>query len=139
MKSLRLTELQLTYFRGATNKAVISFDNQKPLVVVFGENGTGKSTIVDALDLIANGKVGSLDDRSSAKMSHAPAIGRKATEVNVTLMRGPQKWVGTLKGIKPQVAPLDERPAIDVQPDADIAPNQQRCACAGDTAAQRCR
>ena len=50
----RLTELRVECFRGATNRAELQFDPAKPLVVIFGENGTGKSTLVDALDLIAN-------------------------------------------------------------------------------------
>lgn len=114
MKSLRLTEIEVTYFRGATNRAAIRFDNQKPMVVVFGENGTGKSTIVDALDLIANKKVGSLDDRSSAKMSHAPAIGKKATDVSVKLTQNTNVFSGTLKGAKPQVSPATGLPSINI-------------------------
>ncbi|MEZ5943946.1 MAG: AAA family ATPase [Planctomycetaceae bacterium] len=114
MKSLRLTEIEISYFRGATNRAAIRFDNQKPMVVVFGENGTGKSTIVDAFDLIANKKVGSIDDRSSAKMSHAPAIGKKATDVSVKLKRNTDVFAGTLKGAKPQIAPTTDPPKINI-------------------------
>ncbi|WP_417746668.1 AAA family ATPase [Rosistilla oblonga] len=114
MKSLRLTEVEVTYFRGATNRAAIRFDNQKPMVVVFGENGAGKSTIVDAFDLIANRKVGSLDDRSSAKMSHAPAIGKKATDVSVKLTQNTNVFTGSLKGAKPQVTPASGLPKINI-------------------------
>lgn len=114
MKPSRLSELQIEYFRGATNQASVTFDTAKPLVVIFGENGTGKSTLVDALDLIANGTIGSLDDRSSANNSHAPAIGRKAADVKVTLTRGKDFWKGTLKGTKPQVAPTSNRPCIEI-------------------------
>jgi energy-coupling factor transporter ATP-binding protein EcfA2 len=114
MKSLRITEIEVTHFRGATNRAAIQFDNQKPIVVVFGENGTGKSTIVDALDLIANKKVGSLDDRSSAKMSHAPAIGRRATDVLVKLTQNTNVFTGTLRGTKPEVSPGTGLPSINI-------------------------
>lgn len=114
MKSFRLTALQLNCFRGSTNKAVIKFDESKPLVLVFGENGTGKSTIVDAFDMIANGRVGSLENRSSAKITHAPSIGKKSADVKVTLSRSSDSWTGTFRGAKPQITSSTETPCIDI-------------------------
>lgn len=110
-----ITELCVECFRGATRKAEIQFDASKPLVVVFGENGTGKSTLVDAVDLIANGRIGSLKDRSSAKeREHAPAIGKKPADIKVTLVRGGNRWVGTHSGTKISVSPVDGRPLVDI-------------------------
>lgn len=114
MKNFRLNELQIEYFRGATNSVAVTFDSAKPLVIVFGENGTGKSTLVDALDLIANGRIGSIEERSSATNKHAPAIGKKAGDVKVTLSRDQDTWKGTLKGTKPQVSSVSKLPAIDI-------------------------
>lgn len=114
MKSLRLSELQIEYFRGATNRVAISFDTTKPLVVVFGENGTGKSTLVDALDLIANDSIGSLEQRSSSNKKYAPAIGKKQSDVKVTLFRGSESWKGTIKSTNPQVSPAANRPLVDI-------------------------
>ncbi|TGE06482.1 AAA family ATPase [Hymenobacter fodinae] len=61
----RITQLRLTNFRGATQPVTIKFTPEKGgvktnVVVIFGENGTGKSTIVDALDVIGNTSFGSL-------------------------------------------------------------------------------
>ena len=92
----RITGLRIESFRGATNRTERQFDPAKPLVVIFGENGTGKSTLVDALDLIANERIGSLKDRSSAnEKKHAPAIGKKCKDIKVTVCRGKDKWDGT--------------------------------------------
>lgn len=114
MKSQRISELQIEYFRGATNRVAISFDTTKSLVVVFGENGTGKSTLVDALDLIANDAIGSLEQRSSSNKKYAPAIGKKPGDVKITLCRGSESWKGTIKNTNPQVLPTVNRPLIDI-------------------------
>jgi energy-coupling factor transporter ATP-binding protein EcfA2 len=112
--SFRLSQVDIEYFRGATNPCSIQFDTSKPLVLVFGENGTGKSTVVDAFDLIANGEIGTIRDRSSATNKHAPAIGRKATDIKVLLHRGADKWAGSLKGSTINVSPLANRPTIEI-------------------------
>ena len=111
----RITELRVESFRGATNRAKLQIDSAKPFVVIFGENGTGKSTLVDALDLIANQRIGSLKDRSSAsEKKHAPAIGKKCKDIKVTLCRGTDKWEGTYNGTKITVSPTDNRPKIEI-------------------------
>jgi ABC-type branched-subunit amino acid transport system ATPase component len=61
----RITQLKLINFRGATQPVTVKFTPEKGglktnIVVIFGENGTGKSTIVDALDVIGNASFGSL-------------------------------------------------------------------------------
>ena len=111
----RLTELRVECFRGATNRAELQFDPAKPLVIIFGENGTGKSTLVDALDLIANQRIGSLKDRSSAsEKKHAPAMGASPEDIKVTLFRGKDKWDGAYNGTKITVSPPDNRPRIEI-------------------------
>ena len=50
----RVESITLDNFKGATNKVTIDFDTSKPVVIIFGENGTGKSTIVDAIDFVCN-------------------------------------------------------------------------------------
>ena len=47
----KVSKLSLFGFRGATQPVEINFDTTKPVTLVFGENGTGKSTIADALAL----------------------------------------------------------------------------------------
>ena len=47
-------------------------------VGLVGRNGTGKSTVVDAIDMVFNQSAGSLADRpTTSAHQHLPAIGRK--------------------------------------------------------------
>lgn len=64
---IKLEHLRLKAFRGATQEVVIPFDPSKRATLIFGENGTGKSTIIDSLTYLCDGSFGSLADRSDAK------------------------------------------------------------------------
>lgn len=64
---IKLEHLRLKAFRGATQEVVIPFDPSKRATLIFGENGTGKSTIIDSLTYLCEGSFGSLADRSDAK------------------------------------------------------------------------
>lgn len=102
----RLTELAIENFRGASSPLSIRFDATKPIAVIFGENGTGKTTIVDALDLIANESVGSIRDKSSTSIAaHSPTIGRKTSDIRVTAVSKAQTWKGEVKSSKVIVEP----------------------------------
>ena len=84
----RISQLQMTCFRGATKKSSIKFDDKKPIVFLFGENGAGKSTIVDAIDLVTNGSIGSLEKRSvgvSNKTVFLPSVGKALAALSVQL------------------------------------------------------
>jgi DNA repair exonuclease SbcCD ATPase subunit len=61
----RIESILMEKFKGATNRVAIDFDTSKPVVMIFGENGTGKSTIVDAIDFVYNENFGSIDQRST--------------------------------------------------------------------------
>src|SRR3546814_12265491 len=51
---------------------------------MYGENGTGKSTIADAFDLLGNGRVGSLDTRGlGTTRKYSPPVGKAAADVSV--------------------------------------------------------
>jgi predicted ATPase len=56
--------LSIVGFRGATSLANIPLDVSKAVTVIFGENGTGKSTIADAFDFVCNRAYGSLENFS---------------------------------------------------------------------------
>lgn len=49
---MRLAKIELSWFRGAAKKAVLPVDGKS--VVVYGANGSGKSTFVDAIELLFN-------------------------------------------------------------------------------------
>ena len=82
-----LRSLKIEGLRGASKPVEFTFERGKKLTIVYGENGTGKSTICDALDLLGNGKVGSLDTRGlgSGIYKYWPTIGKLASDVRVTL------------------------------------------------------
>lgn len=100
-----IEKLTLYCFRGASSKCEIVVDTSKSLVMFFGENGTGKSAIADAIDFIANGALGSLDDRSigSQKHSYLPTIGKRPSDLKVDLTAGGACWTGKLSGRSAQV------------------------------------
>lgn len=50
----KIKQLKLKKFRGATDETIIDFDCHKQLFIIFGENGTGKTTILDAIDFACN-------------------------------------------------------------------------------------
>jgi len=101
----RIEKMVLTSFRGASSRCEVCFDKSKPIVMIFGENGTGKSTLVDAIDFIANGKFGSLADRSVGNQPHTfiQTIGKTARDLMVELTAGGVTWNGTLTGRSPKI------------------------------------
>lgn len=97
----KIEKLSLESFRGSSTPFSIAFDPKKDMVLIFGENGSGKTTIVDALDAVANLSKGSLEDRSSTKArSHIPTLGKKPEDVRIDLKTASKSWITTLKGSK---------------------------------------
>ena len=99
----RIEKLCLEHFRGATCSVEIEFDTSKPAVMIFGENGTGKSTIIDSIDFVCNEKIGSLMERSSTRASHLPSLNCQASDLKVTMTCNHDVWTATLAGTKPSV------------------------------------
>lgn len=95
----RIQRITLNAFRGATRKTVVEFDKQRNFVVLFGENGCGKSTILDAIDAAINGEKGSLSQRSSVSVKeHVPAIGSEPKDVEVVVEVEGGSWRAKIKG-----------------------------------------
>ncbi len=106
----RFDDLEIQNFRGAVGSLKLQFNDQR-LVVIFGENGTGKTTIVDAIDLIGNQNVGSIREKSSTSVpKHAPSLGRKVSDIKVIAHWKQQRWEGTLSSSKVSVDPLPAPP-----------------------------
>lgn len=81
-----LTSLSIEYLRGSVTPFTLSFEKGKKLTIIYGENGTGKSTVADALDVLGSGKVGSLDTRGLGNTrKYWPSVGKSAADVRVTL------------------------------------------------------
>src|SRR5690348_14475965 len=103
--------------RGATDVTVVAFDPTKKIALIFGENGTGKSSIVDAIDLVCNESIGSLQDRSldgSPRGSHLKSIGKSPRDLSVVVESGGQIWVGSLKGNSPSSEGPSPKPTAHV-------------------------
>lgn len=94
-----IKKIEMDNFRGASRPSVIEFDPTKNTVVIFGENGRGKSTIVDAIDMVANGLPGSLASRSSTSTKqHLPSIGMDHQDLSVKLYIDGMEWEASLDG-----------------------------------------
>ena len=74
---MKLSAVHLEGFRGATHRVMVKFDSSKLVSVLFGENGTGKSSVVDAIDFACNQSFGSLATKSldgEKKHNHLGAL-----------------------------------------------------------------
>src|SRR5438128_1760404 len=105
MPNKRISRVELEKFRGATTTTAIDFDTAKPIVLIFGENGSGKSTIGNAIDFVCNRSVGSLEDLSGADHNHLVAIGSDETELKVRIHNDGNSWQGSKNGRKITVEP----------------------------------
>ena len=70
----RIQRLELRGFRGVREQVALLFNGKS--VLLFGENGTGKSSFVDALEKLLTGTVSTLDGRAQGLSSerHGPHI-----------------------------------------------------------------
>jgi predicted ATPase len=82
-----LKSLTLTAFRGSTNTFKLDFEKGKKLTLIYGENGTGKTTICDAFEFLAFERVGSIEDRGMGKGLEKfwPTAGKPASSLRVDL------------------------------------------------------
>lgn len=110
----QIEKLTLEGFRGATNPVSIDFDPSKSATLIFGENGTGKSTIIDAIDFVCNEKIGSLTERSSTRSSHLPSLNSPASNLKVTMSCNGVTWTATLSGRRPSVTGPGGRPTAKI-------------------------
>lgn len=57
-------KLKIEAFRGVSKTFDIDFDTKQNLSVIYGENGSGKTTISDAFEFLFDGNAGSLEEKS---------------------------------------------------------------------------
>src|SRR6185295_12309021 len=84
-----LVKLTVSCLRGATVPFVLEFESHKTLTLIYGENGTGKTTICDALEILS-GNYTSLEARGLGKTGrYWPSVGKRADDLAVSLeMKG---------------------------------------------------
>lgn len=110
-----LKKLEVLALRGATQKFTLDFERGKKITIIYGENGSGKSTICDAVELLANGKLGSLDGKGLGKTeSFWPSTGYQPSDVTVTLATTKGTWTAGIAKSKVTVAPPTDRPRAAV-------------------------
>ncbi len=113
-----LHELEIKSFRGSSQSVTLSFEGNKRIALIFGNNGTGKSTICDAMDFIGNSRKGSLEDKKFGgpgidKTKYVHSVGQNATDVFVRLKCEEGEWTATLGGKSVSIAPGPH--ALDVR------------------------
>lgn len=75
-------------FRGISRRVTLTLDGK--CLVLFGENGTGKSSFVDAIERVLTGRVSTLDGRAQALSStrHGPNIRGPAPQIEIEFDQG---------------------------------------------------
>jgi len=67
-------KLSMKAFRGVHDPFEIEFNPKGNVSIVYGENGSGKTTISDALEFVFNGSSGSLEEKSLDGKSRIPFL-----------------------------------------------------------------
>lgn len=110
-----LSRLTIEHLRGSVAPFTLSFEKGKKLTVVYGENGTGKTTICDALEFIGKGKVGSLEGRGLGNPgSYWPSLGKSAGDVSVRLDAGATTCTAKMRNRTVTATPPEYRPRVEV-------------------------
>lgn len=110
-----LTKLTIAHLRGAVESFELPFERGKKLTIIYGENGTGKSTICDALEFLSKGRVGSLDNRGLGKTTkYWNTISKTPSDISVTLDAVDGICRGTMGRSDAVVHPPDARPRVEV-------------------------
>lgn len=111
-----LKSLTLTAFRGSASTFTLNFEKNRKLTLIYGENGTGKTTICDAFEFLAKENIGSLDDRGigAGLMRYWPTAGKKTTDLAVDLETHTTKCSGRIVERKVSVSPASARPRIEL-------------------------
>ena len=105
-----LKRLEISALRGATRKFCLDFEADKTITIIYGENGSGKSTICDAVELLANGKIGSLEGKGLGRTEgYWHSTGAKASDMAVMLASTRGQWSAKVVRGKVMVSPNDRQ------------------------------
>jgi recombinational DNA repair ATPase RecF len=108
----RIDRLDITGFRGVSLKRSLLFDGKS--ILLFGENGVGKSTFVDALDKILTGEVFSLDHRAQGLSSQRFGPHIKATSTEISLVFNDSNHTTFNTSTAPNTCPVEIREYLHV-------------------------
>lgn len=99
-------KLTIEAFRGVNEEFSITFDSKSHLSIIYGENGSGKTTISDALEFLFNETAGSLEEKSLDGKSRIPALvhaKRQKKDLRVEWEDGGKVVKARIGTTKPQV------------------------------------
>ena len=116
MSTPALRQLTIAHLRGSVTPFSLPFEKGKKLTVVYGENGTGKSTICDAFEFLGNGRVGSLENRGLGRPNkYWPSLGKNSSDVSV-MLETVDGATCTASLVKTDVVatPANNRPIVEV-------------------------
>lgn len=110
-----LKSLSIEHLRGSVVPFKLPFEKDKNLTLIYGENGTGKTTICDAFEFIGKGKIGSLEKRGLGRTNrYWTSIGKKVTDVAVTLETDITTCRATINGADVVLNPTANKPKVEV-------------------------
>lgn len=111
-----ITKIQMTGFRGAIGAFMLDFDPKKDFTMLFGENGSGKSSILDAMDVVCRGTNGCLDGISVGQNpgKYLCALGCQPATLKVTVHSNGENWTGTMRRNAINVAGPAVKPKVKI-------------------------
>ena len=115
MSANSLESITIYALRGSTCTFSLKFEKGKKLTIIYGENGTGKTTICDAFEFIGNRNVGSLEKRglgNTTRFWHS--VDKDQSDVSVILKCSDMECTAFLQRDKVFVTPSDVRTRVEV-------------------------
>jgi recombinational DNA repair ATPase RecF len=111
-----LRKLTIENLRGSTATLSLDFRPDAHLTVIYGENGSGKTTICDAIEFISQGTVGSLDDRGLGNRvdRYWPSLGKLPGDIRVTLEAREQTCIASIRNGEVEAQPSEARPRVAI-------------------------
>jgi recombinational DNA repair ATPase RecF len=114
----KIEKITIKNFKGAAGTLELEFDKNKPIIMIFGENGTGKSTIFDAIDFVCNERFGSISDRSVGKKQaeYLPTLGVDKNQMEASVATANGTWVGKIgaRSLPSTSGPSENRPKVAI-------------------------
>lgn len=115
MTNQPLKKLTIKYLRGSLEPFEIEFEKKKKLTIIYGENGTGKSTICDAFEFIGRGRVGSIEGRGLGKTSpYWVSLGKNIQDIYVSLESSTDSCCAQISASEVVANPFELKPKVEI-------------------------